>query len=288
MYSGKPKPEINWLFNDKALPEQAYYSIINDDIDNGFKSTLKIDKIDLNVGGQYKCCVKNIAGEVTTIGNLSVLKSPLLVEKLPERLEIVEGKEIKLKCVLDASCVPTPTLTWLKEQTALTASKKIQIAKPLIDKDVNTITYSITISESSSVDCGTYTIKLSNKAFTIESTCIVDVLSAPKIIKDLKKSIECNQGDHLSLEVHASGKPVPNFKWYHFNSETNTEVEVTEKEDAITLSCADNKVYSLNFKNILRIHNGTYILRLSNNAGKIETSSNIVVNCKTTYNNIEI
>ena len=281
-YRGKPKPDVNWLLNDKPLAENAFYTIINDDLDNGdaFRTTLKIDKIDFDVAGQYKCCIKNSVGEVLTSGNLSVLKSPLLIEKLPERIEVVEGKEIKLKCVLDGDCAPIPTATWFKEQSALVASKKVLLPKPVIDKEANTITYSITVAESSSIDCGTYTVKLSNKAETIESSCIVEVISSPKIVKDLKKNTECSQGESVCLEVHASGKPIPSFKWFHIDRETNAEVEVLDRDGEIISSCVDNKVYSLLLKNVSNIDCGTYILRLSNNAGKVETSANILVNCK--------
>ena len=283
LFRGKPKPELIWFFNDKPLPNLPFYSAFDDetmseDKIETYKATLRIDKIDFEVAGQYKCCIKNCAGEAQSSGNLVVLKTPVIIERLPEKLEVLEGKEIKLKCILDADCTPTPTVSWFKGQTALVASKKIQISKPVIDKEANTITYTISVFESSSTDCGTYTVKISNKALTVESSCLVEIIAPPKIIKDMKKSIECNEGDSVSLEVHATGKPAPAFKWYHVDSVTSNEIEVLEKPDTIVISSNENKVFTLEFKIISKMDCGTYILRLANDAGKIESVTNIIIN----------
>lgn len=284
LYQGRPKPEITWYFNENSINElDDTYLISSEEIDQEtkvFKSVLAINKIDLKMAGQYRCKLKNSSGEISQVTTLTVLKLFNFISKLPERLEIVEGKEIKLNCQIGDDCIPVPIGTWLKDRNSITASKRITTSKPLIDKENSSIAYSLSITDATQLDSGTYTLKLASKSETFESACQVEIISAPKIIKDIKQSIECNENQNILLEVHAIGKPQPKFKWYQLSALDGTQKEISEDTENITILLNDSKIYSLHFKSISKSDEGSYILKLSNNAGEIETKATIKINSK--------
>jgi len=259
-------------------PDNIHSSIIEESsIDsNGqeiFTSILKIQNLSLADAGVYKCKFKNCVGEIATSGTLSLLKGQLFSIKLPLQLEMKEKNEIKLECKLDDSN-PKSVVSWFKDGIALSASKRILIAKPIIEPENNNTVYSITVLDSTGVDSGIYTVKSVSKLATIESSCDVSILSAPKITKDLKPTLQCSAGNELALEVTATGKPDPEYKWFWLNQENN-EIEILSS-DTIKISRTNN-IYSLLFTKIITQMKGKYILRLTNNAGTAEASCSILI-----------
>lgn len=176
--------------------------------------------------------------------------------------------------------MPKCTLAWFKDGNQLNASKKVILGKPVLDQNSGSYLYTLSIPDSQPIDSGVYTVKASNKVATVESKCSVNVLSSPRIVKDLKPSVEVTENDTVHLEVNAVGKPQPQFKWFFFNTETNSEQEIVSTENVYIVQCIGESVYSIDFVNIKKEMQGKYTLKLSNNAGSVETSCNIVVNGK--------
>lgn len=287
-YKSKPKAEVTWIFGDKTLKDGDDDSrvSITDEIgkdDEGNEimiTTLRLSGVTMTDSGAYKCKLKNCAGEVVTSGTLTIIKASQIIEGLPELLEVTEKKEIKLVAkILDS--VPKSTVTWHKDGNALNNSKKFVIGKPTLDETTGAMIYTLTVADSLLNDAGVYSIKSSNKVSTVESKCTVMILSAPKITKDLKPSIECVENDKVHVEVTATGRPVPDFKWYRFNTETNSEEEVVPAADISTQVQSDS-VFSIDFLSIQQNMKGKYTLRLTNKAGTAETSCNVIVNGKLT------
>lgn len=278
-YIAKPKADVLWILGEKQIrPDNIHSSIIEESsIDsNGqeiFTSILKIQNLSLADAGVYKCKFKNCVGEIATSGTLSLLKGQLFSIKLPLQLEMKEKNEIKLECKLDDSN-PKSVVSWFKDGIALSASKRILISKPIIEPENNNTVYSITVLDSTGVDSGIYTVKSVSKLATIESSCDVSILSAPKITKDLKPTLQCSAGNELALEVTATGKPDPEYKWFWLNQENN-EIEILSS-DTIKISRTNN-IYSLLFTKIITQMKGKYILRLTNNAGTAEASCSILI-----------
>lgn len=276
-YQSKPKADVVWLLSDKPIPLDDHYSVLEEStVDESgtetFVSKLKIQNLAVSDAGAYKCKLKNCVGETVSTGTLSILKGQLFTVKLAPLLELKEKNEIKLECKIDDSN-PKSTVSWLKDSNPIAASKRILISKPTYDQETNTTVCSLTIQDAIGTDSGVYTVKSVSKIATIESSCEVNVLSAPKITKDLKPTLQSAAGDKVSLDVTATGKPDPEFKWFCLNNETETEIISSE---TVTIS-KTNTVYSLSFAKITRDHKGKYILRLSNNAGQAEASCNVLV-----------
>lgn len=284
-YKSKPPAEVTWFFGDKTLKDGDEDSriIINDecikdeDGNDVMKTTLKYSFVNSSDSGTYKVKLKNCAGEVVSIGALLILKAPQIINALPELLEVSEKKEIKLVAKILES-VPKSTITWHKDGSGLNNSKKFLIGKPTFDETTGAHIYTLTVPESMLNDSGVYTIKCSNKVSTVESNCTVSILSPPKITKDLKPNIECIENEKVHLEVTATGRPVPEFKCYHFNAETNSEEEIVPVEGEISTQVQSDSIFSIDFLNIRQKMKGKYTLKLSNKAGTAETTSNIIVN----------
>lgn len=286
-YKSKPVGEIFWFFGDKPLKdgdEDQRYLILDeagkDEEGNDIQITkLKINGANLSDSGLYKCKIKNCAGEVNTNATLTIIKGAQIIESLPELLEIPEKKEIKFICkILDS--VPKSTITWNKDGNQLNNTKKYVIGKPVIDEVSGSFIHTLAINDASANDSGAYSVKASNKVSTVESKCNVFVISPPKIVKDLKPNLECAENDKVHIEVNAAGRPLPEFKWYHFNTETNSEEEVLNIDGQINTQVQSENIYSIDFFNIKQEMKGKYTLRLNNKAGSVETSCNIVVNGK--------
>lgn len=289
-YKSKPKADVAWFFGDKQLrdgDEDGRYLIFDesgkDDDGNDVQITrLKLTNVNIIDSGNYKCKLKNCAGEISSSGSLTILKAPQIIEQLPEMLEIAEKKEIKLSCKLFDS-IPKSTIAWFKDGNLLNNTKKYIISKPTIDEATGSQIYSLSIPDSIATDSGVYTIKCTSKVSTVESKCTVYILSAPKIIKDLKPNLECTENDKVHLEVQASGRPTPEFKWYNFNVDTNSQEEVIPQEGQLNVQVQSDSIYSIDFINIKQSMKGKYTLKLSNKAGSVETSCNIVVNCNINF-----
>lgn len=284
-FMAKPSAEVTWLFGDKLIKfddDQSHYVMLNEkesDESGNKVSKLIINDATINDSGLYKCKLKNVAGEVITSSTVTVVKPAIIIEPLPENLDITEKKEIKLVCKIQDSA-PKSTITWFKDNVLVNNSKKFVIGKPSVEESTGLTVYSLSILDSALTDAGKYTIKCTSKISTIESSCNVLIIVPPKIIKDLKPKLECVEGENIHLEVTATGKPSLEYKWYFFNIELNSEQEITpEKESFKTLNPSEN-VFSMDVTYIKSHMKGKYLLKLSNKAGTVETSCDLIVNVK--------
>ncbi len=275
-FKSKPAPEITWFIGDKQITAESNerFSILSENS----SSKLIIENPNLEDSGFYKIKLKNPAGEAISNATFSVLKPAQITLPLPETLNIVEKSEIKLECHINDS-VPKSTITWHRDNTQLNASKRILIGKPVLDPQTGSHIYTLTITDAALNDSGLYYIKASNTVKTVESKCQLNVISPPRIIKDLKPTLECNENDNLRLEVTASGKPCPEFKWYKFNNQTNSQ-ELVENTDSMQQSVQSDSVFSLNLTQIRKEMQGKYTLVLSNEAGSVETKCDLTINGK--------
>lgn len=239
-YRSKPKADLTWLFADKPIiDDQTHYVLsdeaLNEEGPDNYQAKLLVKNINLSDSGNFKCKVKNCAGEVSTSALLTIIKAPVITQHLPETKEIVEKKELKIGFQFEDS-IPKSTISWQKDGNTLNASKRVLISKPQIDAETGHLAVSLTIPDPQVTDCGIYTVKVANKVADVQSVCNVNVLSVPKITKDLKQTIELNEDNDARLDVTASGKPTPEFKWYFFNTETNSEHELeSPSTDGYTL-----------------------------------------------------
>lgn len=69
-YSGKPKPDVEWLKNDKPIKEDRRVQVRHDSDDT---STLVINSVVLDDEASYKCVVTNSFGKTISEAEIVVL-----------------------------------------------------------------------------------------------------------------------------------------------------------------------------------------------------------------------
>ena len=288
-FVGKPKPESTWFIGDEAIKDDGEnYLIANEETtvetdSTVFNTKLTIQNIDNLKSGVVKCVAKNTIGEATSKATIGLLKAPKFAKQLNDVLDVVESKEIKLECVINGDATPKPTVAWFKDANTLNASKRIVIGKPVADSNANTVSYSLSILDAIAGDAGVYSLKVDNKVETIESKCIVNILSAPKIVKDLKPNVEFTEDDKAAIEVQFTGRPIPECKWYQIDQQN--EKEIVSEPDLVTIAVSDSNVFRIEFNSIKKSYEGQHVLKLTNAAGSAQTKCNIVVNCKSSISN---
>ncbi len=119
-------------------------------------------------------------------------------------MNLTEKEEIRLEGKV-SEANPKATVTWHKDNVEIKASKRVLIAKPVVEALTNASVHSLCISESGPADVGLYTLRAANKLATVESQCTIEVLSAPKVTKDMKPKMEVTAGEKVTLDVTATG-----------------------------------------------------------------------------------
>ncbi len=288
VFTSKPKADITWYFSNKEIKDgdsnsgSTYFTSEESTTDSDGNETttarLKLQNLALANSGSFKCKSKNCAGEANTACVLSIIKAPVILQPLPQSINLTEKEQILMEVKVGDS-VPKAIVQWFKDDIEIKTSKRVIIAKPVIESTTNSAIYTLTIQEASAADLGVYKLRASNSIATVETLCTVDVLSPPKIVKDLKPKMECTEGDKISLDVTATGNPHPEFKWLCFNHEKNIEEEVHTSEGHIEIRCLpSSNIYSLIFHSIKKTDIGKYILKLKNIAGEAEASIDMTVN----------
>ena len=275
IYQSKPKSETAWFLGDKQLANDDPKYVFSEEstADEQYTTKLKIQNLSLEDAGSYKCKLRNLVGEISSSANLSVLKGQVFVKELEPLIEVGEKSEVRLECKLDDSN-PKSTVSWLKDGNPVSASKRIVIGQPKLDEDKKSTIYTLTLLDTNATDTALYSLKTVSKIATVETNCQVNILSAPKFLRDAKPTLQCAAGEKVTLEVLATGKPDPEYKWYTVDY-NNKETEIISN-DLINISRVKN-TYSLTFEKIANENRGKYLLRLTNNAGSIEATCNILL-----------
>ncbi|XP_018412722.1 PREDICTED: muscle, skeletal receptor tyrosine-protein kinase [Nanorana parkeri] len=107
---GNPKPFVSWLKGENAVKENARISIL----DSG---SLRIQKVQREDVGQYRCVAKNSLG--TTISKPALLEVEVLAKiiKVPESQNVTFGAEVSLRCA--ATGIPVPSIRWFENGKAV-------------------------------------------------------------------------------------------------------------------------------------------------------------------------
>ncbi|KAG9486627.1 hypothetical protein GDO78_006807 [Eleutherodactylus coqui] len=107
---GNPKPSVSWMKGENAVKENARISIL----DSG---SLRIQKVQREDVGQYRCIAKNSLG--TAISKPALLEVEVLARiiKAPESQNITFGSEVSLRCT--ASGIPVPSIRWFENGKAV-------------------------------------------------------------------------------------------------------------------------------------------------------------------------
>ncbi|XP_072244443.1 hemicentin-1 [Leuresthes tenuis] len=190
-----PEPEVTWYKNGLQLAAG-----------NG----LKIDRHQLEIigvqtadGGTYTCKVSNVAGQVDRTFRLTVHVPPVLDGPLWESINYTLGSHVALLC--EATGVPVPSITWLKDGTPIESSLQWQWSIRGNRLELGPLSLS---------HAGKYTCVAKNSEGQIQKEYTLTVQVSPTILdSDQPSDVSAPMGEELTLECRANGIPVPHVSW---------------------------------------------------------------------------
>ncbi|XP_036382492.1 hemicentin-1 [Megalops cyprinoides] len=192
---GVPEPEVTWYRNGLQLAPG-----------NGLKigrHLLEIQGVQVADSGIYTCKVSNIAGQVDRTFRMTVHVPPVLNEPLQEALVQTLGSHITLIC--EATGVPTPTITWMKDGAPIETSVQWQWSVRGSRLELGPLQLS---------HAGTYTCVAKNSEGAKRKDYSLTVQVSPTILDSgHPPDISAPVGEDLTLECRVTGTPKPQLSW---------------------------------------------------------------------------
>ncbi|XP_072563615.1 hemicentin-1 [Paramormyrops kingsleyae] len=192
---GTPEPEVTWYHNGLQMVPGGRLEIEG--------HLLQITGVQVSDSGMYICKVSNIAGQVDWSFRLTVHAPPVLEHPLEETLTHTVGSHVTLLC--EATGVPAPSITWLKDGSSIESSVKWKWAIRGNRLELGPLQLS---------HAGIYTCVAKNIEGESRKEYRLTVQVAPTILDSgYASEISAPIGDKLSLECRATGIPTPQLTW---------------------------------------------------------------------------
>lgn len=90
-----PRPRVQWRKDGNLIGSGGRRQILP-------SGSLQIMPVSRDDAGIYTCIATNIRGTEDSTGRLTVLRGPILVEQLPDRIQYAVGSQLSLRCRADA------------------------------------------------------------------------------------------------------------------------------------------------------------------------------------------
>ncbi|CAI2354591.1 unnamed protein product [Caenorhabditis sp. 36 PRJEB53466] len=200
-----PAAQVVWLHNGKALQQQSNYkSRLFDDN----TATLVIENVTDEVCGTYTAVATNQFGDVHTSAQLTITGSeaktvvpslPYFIIEPKPKINVPEGATLSIQADLNGS--PTPEVVWLKDNSELVESERIQMK-------CDGVNYQLVVRDVGLEDEGTYTITAENAKGKVRQNTEVSVIKA-KEQKEPKDKEKVEKKDEDKKKPGRPGLPRP-------------------------------------------------------------------------------
>ncbi|XP_047040434.1 titin homolog isoform X8 [Helicoverpa zea] len=191
-------PKITWYKNGVLLDDKLKYR--TKFIDGLI--TLEVLNAVVSDSAEYTCTVENENGSVNTVANLKVYPSfeaspipPTFTRSIRDTYHLAEN-ELILECRIRGQ--PLPTITWLKDDKAITTNERYQ-AYYLADGVCR-----LSISSPTPEDSGKYTCKAENSVWTDQITHIVSFTGKEN---RLSPNLATRERSHFNRQALESRRP---------------------------------------------------------------------------------
>ncbi|XP_075215546.1 obscurin isoform X5 [Lycorma delicatula] len=264
-----PRPDVKWYKDGKPIEPSKHVELIED----GDKYKLKIDAVEKDDGGNYKCVVSNRLGEKVQEANLIVmpvseLRCPKVKVPLKD-LKIPKCESGELIAIFTAD--PEPEIKWTHDGNEVDADFIMSKDIKLIEDGLYECTFTLKIPAGKHEDTGTYKIEATNKYGFAESSARLDIILRPEIL--VFKDVTVTPHEDTELVAVIIANPKPKISW----SFENKTVKDDDRHKIVNND--DKEIYKLELKSAGKADEGVYKLTASNSAG--ETSAEARINVHT-------
>ncbi|XP_035384811.1 hemicentin-1 isoform X2 [Electrophorus electricus] len=247
--TGSPIPALTWYKDGRPLTSAAGVRILN----RG--QVLEIDRAQVSDAGTYKCVAVSIAGKAELTHGLQVYVPPSISSK-GGVVTVVVNDPLRLDC--EASGLPVPSLTWLKEGSPVSSSSngvKVTVGGRVLSFDSAQVS-----------DTGRYTCVAVNAGGEQQREYDLRVYVPPNIMGE-EVNMTVLIGRSVVLRCQSDAIPPPTLSWHK-------DGRLLYRRPGLIVS-ADSSV--LQITNAQLQDTGRYTCEATNVAGKTEKSYNLNV-----------
>ncbi|XP_010851375.1 PREDICTED: hemicentin-1 isoform X2 [Bison bison bison] len=240
---GVPQPAVTWMKDGRPLTKGRGMEIM----DEGRMVQLK--NVHVSDTGRYMCVAMNIAGMTDRKYDLSVHTPPSIIgnHRTPENISVVEKSSVSLNC--EASGIPLPSITWLKDGWPVNLSSSLRI---LSGGRI------LRLMQTRTEDAGQYTCVVRNAAGEERKIFRLSVLVPPHIMgENTFEDVKVKEKQSVTLTCEVTGNPVPEITWHK-------DGQLLKEDDTHHLM-SDGRF--LQIVNAQVSHTGRYTCLASNTAG---------------------
>ncbi|CAF1262379.1 unnamed protein product, partial [Rotaria sordida] len=261
---GRPIPTVKFYKDGNEIGPVTIEKSPTPD-DSLVTAILHIPKASITDQGEYQASIENPAGVIKTKkAKVTVQQIPTFL-KTPIDATVSQGKEVTFEAQI--SSYPIAKVTWLLNGKPLTPNADCSITFDNATQKALLTLRKIDANKHS----GIITCQVENTAGKITHDAKLDVLTQPKILKELKDE-NIIEGQDAILSIGASGYPLPKVQWF-FNDQPilhdNQHYQIITKQD--------ENLYELKIKQTKLTDQGIYKVHITNSEGEIINQANLNV-----------
>ncbi|KAM4548643.1 hemicentin-1 isoform 1-T1 [Odontesthes bonariensis] len=195
---GTPTPTTAWLKDGLTLVPDRNIILLN------LNTTLQISQAQVNDTGRYTCIASNAAGQASRHFNVKVLNPPHIKGSgVTSEVSVVVNNVLELQC--EATGIPAPSLTWLKDGRPL---PQIDSLRLLRGGEV------LHVASAQLEDTGRYSCLANSPAGDDDKEFLVRVHVPPNIAGESKpQDVSVLQNRQVTLECKSDAVPPPTLTW---------------------------------------------------------------------------
>ncbi|XP_077934173.1 hemicentin-1 [Halichoerus grypus] len=240
---GIPQPKVTWMKDGRPLTKGRGMEIL----DEG--RILQLKNIHVSDTGRYVCVAVNVAGMTDRKYDLSVHTPPTITGNhgIPENISVVEKNSVSLTC--EASGIPLPSITWLKDGWPVNLSSSVRILSG---------GRTLRLMQTRIEDGGQYICIVRNAAGEERKIFGLSVLVPPRIVgENTLEDVKVKEKQSVTLTCEVTGNPVPEITWHK-------DGQLLQEDDTHHIMSGGR---FLKITNAQVSHTGRYACLASNTAG---------------------
>ncbi|XP_021098568.1 hemicentin-1 [Heterocephalus glaber] len=220
-----PPPVVTWYKNGRIITESTHMEILADE------QMLHIKKAEVSDTGQYVCRAINVAGRDDKNFHLNVYVLPSI--EGPEREVVVETISNPVTLTCDATGIPPPMITWLKNHKPLENSDSLEV-------HILSGGSKLQIARSQHSDSGNYTCIASNIEGKAQKNFILLIQVPPSVAgAEIPSDVSVLLGEDVELVCDAHGIPAPVIQWLRdgksIANEETEKIQVTANGNTLNI-----------------------------------------------------